>query len=364
VNLALPFFRDGKIRVAGNGSVWESPLIETGYAPIAKAWVGPQIVNCGEDTVSMADHSLFIDRLAKRTWKIEPEPLWISDSHAIRPRVVYGATGTYSITLTLEEEGKTYTSSIVPVTVRPCPSIETCDNPGLLPKADWRIMKFNSQEVNDPGLAIMAIDDNPNTIWHTRWSTGNDTIPHEMQIDFGYEYKVFKFAYQGRANGVNGRVKDAEFYFTNDTSNWGKAYPATFENSSAIQWLTLDTAGISARYVKFRSLSEVNGKPWTTVAEFYGLGCIPPQPSSITEGVDALSIYPNPTSGMVTIPISGIYVKSIEIIDMMGRIVKTINSTQLSDELSFDCSDLVKGVYHIRILNADNTVHRCSVVID
>ncbi|MFM7157414.1 MAG: discoidin domain-containing protein, partial [Bacteroidota bacterium] len=231
-------------------------------------------------------------------------------------KVVYGAKGNYSVSLTLEQEGKTYTSSIVPVTVRPCPSIETCDNPGLLPKGDWSIMKFNSQEVNDPGLAIMAIDGDPNTIWHTKWSTGNDTIPHEMQIDLGFEYKLFKFAYQGRANGVNGRVKEAEFYVTNDTSNWGKAYSAIFDNSSAIQWLVLDTAGITARYVKFRALKEVNGNPWTTVAEFYGQGCIPQAPSSVKEEIQTLAVYPNPSSGMVTIPLSGKHVTSIQIMDV------------------------------------------------
>lgn len=225
-------------------------------------------------------------------------------------------------------------------------------------------MKFNSQEVNDPGLAIMAIDDDPNTIWHTRWSTGNDTIPHEMQIDFGSEYRLFKFAYQGRANGVNGRVKDAEFYFTKDTADWGKAYPTTFDNSSAIQWLKLDSAGINARYVKFRSLSEVNGNPWTTVAEFYAQGCIPPEPSSVKEEMNVLAIYPNPTSGVVTIPLSGAYVQSIEIIDMMGRIVKNIHNTQVTDEISVDCSGFAKGLYHIRIHGAEHTVYRCTVLID
>jgi hypothetical protein len=311
----------------------------------------------------MTDHSLFINRNAKRTWKIEPEPMWISDKNAMNPQVVYGEKGIYSVSLILEQEGKTYASSIVPVTVRPCPSIETCDNPGLLPKGDWRIMKFNSQEVNDPGLAIMAIDDDPNTIWHTRWSTGNDTIPHEMQIDLGFDYKVFKFAYQGRANGVNGRVKDAEFYFTNDTSKWGKAYPATFDNSSAIQWLTLDSAGVTARYVKFRSLSEINGNPWTTVAEFYAQGCIPPQPSSVTESMDALSIYPNPTSGMVTIPISGVNIDNIEIIDARGRIVRNFAGQFAQNDIMIDCSGIGTGIYQIRLKGINGATYRCSIVI-
>jgi photosystem II stability/assembly factor-like uncharacterized protein len=364
VNLAMPFFRDGKIRVAGNGSVWESPLIDTSFTPIAKAWVGPQVVSCGEDTVSMTDHSLFINRNAKRTWKIEPEPVWISDKNAMNPQVVYGAKGTYSVSLILEQEGKTYTSSIVPVTVRPCPSIETCDNPGLLPKGDWSIMKCNSQEVNDPGLASMAIDGDPNTIWHTRWSTGNDTIPHEMQIDFGFAYKLFKFAYQGRGDGgVNGRVKEAEFYFTNDTMNWGKAYPAIFDNSSAIQWLSLDTGGITARYVKFKSLKEINGNPWTTVAEFYGQGCIPQEPSSVKEDIQALAVFPNPTSGIVTIPISGENMQSIDIVDVSGKIVRNFTIPFGMEDITIDCSGLGTGMYHIRLKHSNGALFRCSIVI-
>ncbi|MFN5175189.1 MAG: VPS10 domain-containing protein [Ignavibacteria bacterium] len=362
VNLALPFFRDGKLRVAGNGSVWESPMIDTSFTPIAKAWVGPQDVSCGEDTVFMTDHSLFINRNAKRTWKIEPEPAWISDKNAMNPQVVYGAKGTYNVMLTLEQEGKTYTSSIVPVTVRACPSIETCDNPGLLPKTDWRLLKFFSQEVNYPGLAEMAIDDDPNTIWHTRWSTGNDTIPHEMQIDFGFEYKVFKFAYQGRADGVNGRVKEAEFYFTKDTSDWGKAYLSTFDNSSAIQWLKLDSAGINARYVKFRSLKEINGNPWTTVAEFYAQGCIPQEPSSVKEDMAVLAVFPNPTTGFVNIPISGVHIKHIDIIDVQGRIVRSFVGQFDQNGIIVDCSGIGTGLFQIRLYDMNDTVYRCSIV--
>ncbi|NBO72790.1 MAG: T9SS C-terminal target domain-containing protein [Bacteroidetes bacterium] len=208
----------------------------------------------------------------------------------------------------------------------------------------------------------MAIDGNPNTIWHTRWSTGNDTIPHEMQIDFGFAYKLFKIAYQGRSDGVNGRVKEAEFYVTNDTSNWGKAYPATFENNNAIQWLLLDTAGITARYVKFRSLKEVNGKPWTTVAEFYALGCIPQAPSLVKEEIECLAVYPNPFSGMVTIPLSGKYVTSIQIMDVQGKIIRNFVGQFDLNDITLDCSGLGTGVYEIRLCGSTGNFYRCRVI--
>jgi len=125
----------------------------------------------------------------------------------------------------------------------------------------------------------------------------------------------------------------------------------------------LDTAGITARYVKFRSLSEVNGKPWTTVAEFYAQGCIPPLPSSVTEGMNALSIYPNPTSGMVTIPISGVNINNIEIIDARGRIVRTIEGQFDQNDIMIDCSGIGTGIYQIRLHGINGAMYRCSIVI-
>jgi hypothetical protein len=125
----------------------------------------------------------------------------------------------------------------------------------------------------------------------------------------------------------------------------------------------LDTAGISARYVKFRSLSEVNGNPWTTVAEFHAQGCIPPQPSSVTESMEALSIYPNPTSGMVTIPISGANIQHIEFTDARGRVIRTFAGQFDQNDIMLDCSGIGTGFYQIRLKGINGSMYRCSIII-
>ena len=363
VNLALPFFRDGKLRVAGNGSVWESPMIDTSYTPIAKAWVSNAIVECYSDTISLMDHSLMMGNGVERTWTITPTPEWISDIHAKNPQVVLGAKGAYAVQLMVKKNGKEYASDIVNIDARRCPSIETCDNPGLLPKTDWMLLSYDSEEKNYPGLASMAIDDDPNTIWHTRWSTGTDSLPHEMRIDFGFDYKVYALAYQGRADGINGRVKECEFYITTDTNKWGQPIKASFENNSAIQWIKLDTAGIPARFMKFRATKEVNGNPWTTVAEFYVRGCIPGQISNVQEiQKEPLFSYPNPTLGMVIVPLSKSIIKHIRIVDITGKMHNDFTVETDDQEIRLDVRRLQIGVYTVLIQSLDGTQFRTTFV--
>ncbi|MBK6785837.1 MAG: discoidin domain-containing protein [Saprospiraceae bacterium] len=100
-----------------------------------------------------------------------------------------------------------------------CPSIEDCNNPATIPKEGWKLKYVNSQEVNDPGLAVMSFDGDPSTIWHTRWSTGSDPYPHEIQVDMEDEYVLSVFEYLTRQEGVNGRIKA---YGTLPESRWRK----------------------------------------------------------------------------------------------------------------------------------------------
>ena len=65
--------------------------------------------------------------------------------------------------------------------------------------------------------------------------------------------------------------------------------------------------------------------------------------------MEGINIYPNPTSGLVTISdISGI--STIKITNSVGQVVKTFAA-----QTSIDISDLPKGIY---ILQANNGLKR------
>lgn len=140
-------------------------------------------------------------------------------------------------------------------------------NPG-----SWRVVAATSEET-DEGPAKNAIDSDPNTYWHTRWSSNPTRVPHEIEIDLGASMSLAGFSYLPRQDGgVNGRIKDFELFLSNDKDAWGSpVLKGEMKNTAAEQRMLFEKP-IPGRFLKLRALSEVNGNPWTTCAE---LGVLP-----------------------------------------------------------------------------------------
>ena len=87
--------------------------------------------------------------------------------------------------------------------------------------------------------------------------------------------------------------------------------------------------------------------------------CINPSYVSSTFFDNAFSVYPNPTSGKFrvqsTVPMAiGIRVQKVEVIDIFGRTVQTINSDKgISD---IDISNQPSGIYILKISAASNFI--------
>ncbi len=137
------------------------------------------------------------------------------------------------------------------------------------PKIDrskWKIVSVDSFQPGE-GLPVHAIDNDPKTFWHTRYSPDTPPLPHEMVIDFGEELNVAAVVYKARQDHENGRINDYEIYLSNDASKWGKpVLQGQFLNEVDRQLVKLPSL-ITARYLKIVALSEVNGYNWTSIAD-------------------------------------------------------------------------------------------------
>jgi hypothetical protein len=363
VNMALPFFRDGKLRVGGGAGVWESPLAEPEFPPIINPWVEKSFYNCMLDTLYFDDHSIMNHEGVSWEWDIEPEPEYISDNNTRNPKVVLGEPGTYSITFTVYKNGETY-SKYMPdmITATTCPSIEDCSNPAAVPKDMWELLYVDSEETNYPGLAIMAFDDDPATIWHTRWSTGSDPYPHEMRVDMGQLYKVYEFVCLNRQDGPNGRIKDYELYITEDTLDWGEPVSiGQFENTAAPQTIAFEEAPIG-RYWKLLALSEVNGNAWASAAEFDVVGCTDlTSETGPVYTVNELKAFPVPTSGQINIPLPGKGNFSYSVSSVDGRLVFGGQIKGEDGMATFDLENMKSGIYMIMLVDDAGQVYRVKV---
>ncbi|MEZ4910355.1 MAG: discoidin domain-containing protein [Saprospiraceae bacterium] len=352
LNHAIPFYRENKIRAAGNMGVWEAELYNTEYKPIIRPWAEYAIVSCNTDTVQMEDHSIIAHEGATWEWDIQPKPTYISSTSSRNPKVVFGQSGVYSITMRIFKNGKTFEKTIPNmITVKPCPSLETCNNPTTVPKESWVVTDFDSQEIHYPGYASMAIDGDINTIWHTRWATGADEYPHFLTIDLGQEYTMYQCTYTPRQDGSeNGRIKEYELYLSTKEDDFGQPIKrGQFENTLAPSAIKFDE-GITARYVKLVALSEVNENPWSSAAEIDFIGCYPE-----VSGIDELerfefTAHPIPTEGQLHVSIpNGNY--KIKIIHTNGSQILSNVYESRENTLSIDVANFSKGIY---ILSASN----------
>jgi chitodextrinase len=143
----------------------------------------------------------------------------------------------------------------------------------IIPKTNWSLKSVDSQETScENGAGVNAFDNNNATFWHTKWCGGNPPPPHEIQINLGGNYSIDGFRYLPRQDGeVNGTIGKYEFYVSADGVSWGSAVATgTFANTTTEKEVRFTAK--TGRYVRLRALTEVNGNPWTSMAEINVLG--------------------------------------------------------------------------------------------
>ncbi len=98
---AIIFYRDSKIRLGSNSSIWESPLYATG-APVAQPMADRRFLSCSRDTVFFFDYSMYDYAGATISWSF-PGASWVSSTSSRKPKVMYPGPGAYSVSLTITD---------------------------------------------------------------------------------------------------------------------------------------------------------------------------------------------------------------------------------------------------------------------
>lgn len=128
-----------------------------------------------------------------------------------------------------------------------------------LDKTHWKIVSASSQGAP----ATHAIDNNPETLWHTHTKTGRQAPPHELVIDLGATQKIGGFIYLPRQDNVTaGNVSRYAFYLSTDSQHWGKPIiEGEFDNivASPTQRVVFLNTPTTARYVKFVAITSADG---------------------------------------------------------------------------------------------------------
>jgi alpha-L-fucosidase len=136
-------------------------------------------------------------------------------------------------------------------------------------KAKWKIIDCDSQDQD--GYARNAIDDNPQTLWHTRFREGTDPMPHHIAVDLGESMTIFGFAYTPRQDQWdNGIVMQARFEVSRDGKSWSVvADKVDFDNivNSRQQQVVKLPTSITARYFRMTALRTVHDNNVASAAD-------------------------------------------------------------------------------------------------
>ena len=113
-----------------------------------------------------------------------------------------------------------------------------------------------------PGYeAALAIDDDPDTCWHSSWEPSPAPMPHELVIEFEREVTLSGITYLPRQDMSNGRVAEAEVL-----GDAGRIAIVKWPNTGKLQTVHFDQP-VTTRSLRLVIKSEVNAHAFASVAE-------------------------------------------------------------------------------------------------
>ncbi len=103
----IPFYKDEKLRIAGDRGIWESPFYEKSDNLVQlQPCVDKLMSICARDTFSFEDYSIYSGSMLYK-WDFLPKPNFVSATNVRNPKVVFGKNGNYTATMTVNGQSKT-----------------------------------------------------------------------------------------------------------------------------------------------------------------------------------------------------------------------------------------------------------------
>ena len=208
-------------------------------------------------------------------WKtVTPAAVVIENEPAYgQTELVFGAPAAGEVRQTVRDltPGQTYAASAwVQITGKRDATIAieggAAEPAPFLDKQTWKIISSTKRYGGDRPSNVL--DGNPATIWHTAEAQGTtNAFPHHITINFGRQLTLEGFVQTARENLGNGTIKEYEAWISTDNQKWKKVAEGEFKYAGGTRVEVKFSKPAQARFFKLVSKSELNGRPFSSVAE-------------------------------------------------------------------------------------------------
>jgi hypothetical protein len=117
--------------------------------------------------------------------------------------------------------------------------------------------------------AEKAVDGDPETMWHSRWTGDKPGFPHELRIEFNQPVRLRGVTLLPRQdNNRNGWIKDYAIHLSPDGTQWGEPVSqGTFPADASLKRVEFQNTQ-TARFLRLTALSGHSSGDYASLAEF------------------------------------------------------------------------------------------------
>ncbi|NOU64369.1 hypothetical protein GC096_10050 [Paenibacillus sp. LMG 31461] len=197
------------------------------------------------NTVAMVTNAYSVD--ANVTWNVDAT----NYDPTVKTAQTFTVNGTVALPTDVENPNNVPLTTSISVTVNKIPS------------SQMTATATSQETAGANNAASMAIDGNPGTIWHTKWS-GSDVLPQSITLNLGGSYNINQVAYLPRqSGGTNGIITGYNVYVSTDGVSFTKVANGNWANDNVLKYATF--ASTNASYVKLEATAGNSG--FATAAE-------------------------------------------------------------------------------------------------
>lgn len=115
----------------------------------------------------------------------------------------------------------------------------------------------------EPGYARFAIDDDPKTFWHSRYTGQKFTYPHWLAIDMQQKNRIDGFFVRPRGRDI---AKNIELEISDDGQDWTPVERFTMYNEGSVQEFMLKKP-VTCRFYRIIFKNGHGNSPYTSIVE-------------------------------------------------------------------------------------------------